>query len=116
MMELELMGLHEKNRLPLPETATLYQLLVQRGWVWKMSADYQAQAVAYINLGMILPITGGEKMNPKIRIVTKDGKIVKILTEGEIDVIVEDEKGLAAAYTSADLPDCGNRPGSEGAG
>ena len=66
MMELELMGLHEKNRLPLPETVTLYQLLVQRGWVWKMSADYQAQAVAYINLGMILPITGGEKMNPNI--------------------------------------------------
>jgi len=116
MIELQLMALHEENRLPLPETVTLYQLLVQRGWAWKMSADYQAQAVAYINLGMILPTTEGEEMNPKVRIIIKEGKFIEVLTEGVIDVIVEDEKGLTAAYTSTDLPDCGDGPGAEDSG
>ena len=32
---------------------TLYQKLVERGWVWKMPADYHAQAVAFIRMGLI---------------------------------------------------------------
>lgn len=116
-MELELIHLHERNELPLPEIITLYQLLLHRGWVWKMPAEYQAQVVAYLNLGIIdLPIEG-KIMEPKIRILTKNGKIVKILTEGVIDVVVEDEKGITAAYTSASLSKIGgDRPSVESDG
>ena len=31
---------------------TLYRKLVERGWVWKMSVKYQAQAVAFILMGL----------------------------------------------------------------
>jgi hypothetical protein len=116
MMELELMLLHERNELPIPETITLYQLLLQRGWVWKMPAEYQAQVVAYLNLGIIDPPIRGKKMEPKIRILTKDGKIVNILTEGVIDVVVEDEKGITAAYTSASIHTGGGGSSAESDG
>ena len=51
--ELEMIHLYESQSLPLPDMVTLYQKLVERGWVWKMSAKYQAQAVAFINMGLI---------------------------------------------------------------
>ena len=105
MMELEMIFAHDRHELPLPDMVTLYQLLVQRGWVWKMSAPYQAQAVAFINMGIISPQKEGKVVEPKITIVTKNGKIEKIFTEGVIDVVIEDEKGITVAYQSASLPD-----------
>jgi hypothetical protein len=53
MTELEMIHLRERNNLPLPELVTLFQKLVERGWVWKMPADYQAQAVFFLNMGII---------------------------------------------------------------
>jgi len=53
MTELEMIHLYESQSLPLPDMVTLYQKLVERGWVWKMSGKYQAQAVAFINMGLI---------------------------------------------------------------
>jgi len=52
MMEVELIGEFEKNELPMTDTIFMFQLLVDRGWVWKMAAEYQAYAVAYLNLGI----------------------------------------------------------------
>ena len=51
--ELEMIHLYESQSLPLPDMVTLYQKLVERGWVWKMSANYQAQAVAFIKMGLV---------------------------------------------------------------
>ena len=103
-MELEMIFAHDRHELSLADMVTLHQLLVQRGWVWKMPAPYQAQAVALINMGIISPQKEGKIVEPKITIVTKDGKIKKILTEGVIDVVVKDEKGTAAAYTTIEMP------------
>lgn len=117
MMELEMIFAHDRHELPLPDMVTLYQLLLQRGWVWKMSAPYQAQAVAFINMGLIDPKKKGKIVEPKITIVTKNGKIEKILTEGVLDVVIQDEKGITAAYRSAELPECeGDRPSDEDSG
>ena len=58
--ELEMIHLYESQSLPLPDLVTLYQKLVERGWVWKMSADYQAQAVAFIHMGLIEAELAGE--------------------------------------------------------
>ena len=71
MMELEMIFAHDRHELPLPDMVTLYQLLVQRGWVWKMPAPYQAQAVAFISMGLIDPEKKGKIVEPKITIVTK---------------------------------------------
>ena len=60
--ELEMIHLHEHQALPLPDMITLYQKLVERGWVWKMSANYQAQAVAFIHMGLI-----GEEIAPEMK-------------------------------------------------
>ena len=51
--ELEMIHMYESQSLPLPDMVTLHQKLVERGWVWKMSGKYQAQAVAFINMGLI---------------------------------------------------------------
>jgi len=60
--ELEMIHLHERQALPLPDMVTLYQKLVERGWVWKMPADYHAQAVAFIRMGLI-----GEEIAKEIK-------------------------------------------------
>jgi hypothetical protein len=118
MIELEMMEAHDRHELPLPDMVILYQLLVQRGWIWKMPSHYQAQAVAFLNMGLIGPRKEGNLMGPKILILTKDGKIEKILTEGVIDVVVQDEEGITVAYTSVSLPDSlandENGPGDQG--
>jgi hypothetical protein len=62
MMEIELIGKFERNELPMPDTILMFQLLVDRGWVWQMASNYQAQAVAYLNLGIIQP---AKKDTPK---------------------------------------------------
>jgi len=62
MTELEMIHLRERNNLPLPELVTLFQKLVERGWVWKMPADYQSQAVAFIRMGLI-----GEELAPEMK-------------------------------------------------
>ena len=117
MMELEMIFAHDRHELPLPDMVTLYQLLLQRGWVWKMPAPYQAQAVAFISMGLIDPEKKGKIVEPKITIVTKNGKIEKILTEGVLDVVIRDEKGTTAAYRSAELPEYeGDRPSDEDSG
>tara|TARA_R110002020_G_scaffold267676_1_gene482822 strand:+ start:166 stop:558 length:393 start_codon:yes stop_codon:yes gene_type:complete len=104
MMEVELIGEFEKNELPMTDTIFMFQLLVDRGWVWKMAAEYQAYAVAYLNLGIIKPARKDrENVQPMIRILTKDGKIDRILTEGVINVFVEDETGVTAKYTTVDI-------------
>jgi len=53
MTELEMIHLYESQSLPLPDMVTLYQKLVERGWVWKMPAEYHSQAVAFLNMGLI---------------------------------------------------------------
>ena len=82
-----------------------------------MPAPYQAQAVAFISMGLIDPEKKGKIVEPKITIVTKNGKIEKILTEGVLDVVIRDEKGTTAAYRSAELPEYeGDRPSDEDSG
>ena len=51
--ELEMIHLRDRNELSLPELVILFQKLIERGWVWKMPADYQSQAVAFLNMGII---------------------------------------------------------------
>ena len=116
-MEIQLIGEFEKNELLMPDTIFMFQLLVDRGWVWKMDANYQAQAIAYLNLGIIKPARKDRPdVRPMIKIITRDGKIERILTEGVIDVVVEDEKGITAAYTSASLDTGGGGSSAESDG
>jgi hypothetical protein len=105
MMEIELIEKFEKNELLMPDTIFMFQLLVDRGWVWKMAANYQAQAVAYLNLGIIKPPRKERPdVKPTIKIITRDGKIDRILSEGVIDVFIQDETGgTTAKYTTVDL-------------
>ena len=105
MMEIELIEKFEKNELLIPDTIFMFQLLVDRGWVWKMAANYQAQAVAYLNLGIIKPSRKERPdVKPTIKIITRDGKIDRILSEGVIDVFIQDETGgTTAKYTTVDL-------------
>ena len=104
-MEIQLIGEFEKNELLMPDTSFMFQLLVDRGWVWKMDANYQAQAIAYLNLGIIKPARKDRPdVRPMIKIITRDGKIERILTEGVIDVFVQDETGgTTAKYTTVDI-------------
>ena len=51
--ELEMIHLRERHELSLPEIVNLFQSLIERGWVWKMPAEYHSQAVAFINMGLI---------------------------------------------------------------
>ena len=60
--ELEMIHLYESQSLPLPDMVTLYQKLVERGWVWKIPAHYHAQAVAFIRMGLI-----GEELAPEMK-------------------------------------------------
>ena len=102
-MELEKLIAHEHNDLSMQDMIVLYQSLVQRGWIWQMPAHYQAQAVAFLNMGLVTEPKEEKFVKPKIIIVlTKDGTIENILTEGVIDVEVRDETGIAAAYQSID--------------
>jgi hypothetical protein len=104
MMEIELIGEFEIDELSMPDTILMFQLLVDRGWVWKMAAKYQAYAVAYLNMGIIKKARKDrQNVQPMVRILTKDGRIVRILTEGVIDVFVEDETGVTAKYTTIDI-------------
>jgi hypothetical protein len=104
MMEIELIGEFERDELPMSDTISMFQLLVDRGWVWKMAAKYQAYAVAYLNMGIIQPARKDrQNVQPMVRILTKDGRIDRILTKGVIDVIVEDETGVTAKYTTVDI-------------
>ena len=105
MMEIQLIGEFEKNELLMPATIFMFQLLVDRGWVWKMDANYQAQAIAYLNLGIIKPARKDRPdVRPMIKIITRDGKIERILTEGVIDVCIQDETGgTTAKYTTVDI-------------
>ena len=70
--ELEMIHLYESQSLPLPDMVTLYQKLVERGWVWKMPANYQAQAVAFIRMGLIGEEIAGE-MKPSKWVDPPDG-------------------------------------------
>ena len=104
MMEIELIEEFETDELSMPDTIFMFQLLVDRGWVWKMAAEYQAYAVAYLNMGIIKPPRKDrQNVQPMVRILTKDGRIDRILTEGVIDVFVEDETGVTAKYTTVDI-------------
>ena len=70
--ELEMIHLYESQSLPLPDMVTLYQKLVERGWVWKMPAEYHSQAVAFINMGLIEEEIADE-MKPSQRADPPDG-------------------------------------------
>ena len=70
--ELEMIHLYESQSLPLPDMVTLYQKLVERGWVWKMPAEYHSQAVAFINMGLIEEEIANE-MKPSRRADPPDG-------------------------------------------
>ena len=70
--ELEMIHLYESQSLPLPDMVTLYQKLVERGWVWKMPAEYHSQAVAFINMGLIEEEIANE-MKPSQRADPPDG-------------------------------------------
>ena len=105
MTEIELMEKFEQNDLQFPETELLFQMLVDRGWAWKLPSEYHARAIAYLNLGIIKPARKDRPdVKPVIKIVTRNGEIDRILTEGVIDVFVQDETGgTTAKYTTVDL-------------
>ena len=87
------------------EQLALHQSLIIRGWVWKMSAEYQNFARGYIECGIL---EGGDyeenTMKPRIKIVTSYGLVTKIISEGSaIDVeIVEEDTGKEMYFTSRD--------------
>lgn len=105
MMDIELMHEYEQEGLQFPEMALLLQLLVDRDWIWKLPAKYQREAITYMRLGVVKPARKDRPdMRPTIKIITRDGKIERILTEGVIDVFVQDETGgTTAKYTTVDL-------------
>jgi hypothetical protein len=105
MMDIELMHEYDREGLQFPEMALLLQLLVDRDWVWKLPAKYQREAVAYMRLGVVKPARKERPdVKPTIKIITRDGKIDRILTEGVIDVFIQDETGgTTAKYTTVDL-------------
>jgi len=96
---------YEQEGLQFPEMALLLQLLVDRDWIWKLPAKYQREAITYMRLGVVKPARKDRPdMRPTIKIITRDGKIERILTEGVIDVFVQDETGgTTAKYTTVDL-------------
>jgi hypothetical protein len=105
MMDIELMHEYEQEGLQFPDMALLLQLLVDRDWIWKLPAKYQREAVTYMRLGVVKPARKERPdVNPMIKIITRDGKIDRILSEGVIDVFVQDETGgTTAKYTTVDI-------------
>ena len=105
MMDIELMHEYDREGLQFPEMALLLQLLVDRDWIWKLPAKYQREAITYMRLGVVKPARKDRPdMRPTIKIITRDGKIERILTEGVIDVFVQDETGgTTAKYTTVDI-------------
>jgi hypothetical protein len=105
MMDIELMHEYDRRGLQFPEMALLLQLLVDRDWIRKLPAKYQREATTYMRLGVVKPARKDRPdMRPMIKIITRDGKIDRILTEGVIDVFVQDETGATTAkYTTVDL-------------
>ena len=87
------------------EKLALHQSLIIRGWVWKMSAEYQSFARGYIECGILDDGDYEENtMKPKIKIVTSYGLVTAIISEGSaIDVeIVEEDSGKEMYFTSRD--------------
>ena len=83
----------------------LHQSLIIRGWVWKMSAEYQNFARGYIKCGILEDGDYEENtMKPKIKLVTNYGLVTAITSEGSaIDVeIVEEDTGKEMLFTSRD--------------
>jgi hypothetical protein len=105
MMDIELMHEYEQEGLQFPEMALLLQLLVDRDWIWKLPAKYQREAITYMRVGVVKPARKERPdVKPMIKIITRDGKIDRILTEGVIDVFVQDETGgTTAKYTTVDI-------------
>ena len=84
----------------------LYDLLIRRGWVWRMPAKYHEVARLMIESGTLDDIQCEEKaMTPKIEITTKYGIVTKICSKGsEIDVeMIEEDTGKKVLFTT--LPD-----------
>ena len=87
------------------EQLALHQSLIIRGWVWKMSAEYQNFARGYIECGILEDGDYEENtMKPKIKIVTNYGLVTAITSEGSaIDVeIAEEDTGKEMLFTSRD--------------
>ena len=87
------------------EQLALHHSLIIRGWVWKMSAEYQNFARGYIECGILEDGDYEENtMKPKIKIVTNYGLVTAITSEGSaIDVeIVEEASGKDLLFTSRD--------------
>jgi len=108
--ELELIAAFEKGELDLPEVVLMTHLLIERGWVWKMPAPYQALAEGWISVGILDDPRKVTMDRPKIKIVVNDGHIKQIVAEkGEFDVVLEEEGGAVSTFRTSPT----NRPMGE---
>ena len=81
----------------------LYDLLIRRGWAWRMPAKHQCGARNYIKLGILDDAQFEEKsMTPKIEITTKHGFVTTICSKGsEIEVeVIEEDTGKEVKFTT----------------
>jgi len=101
--EIELIHHVEEDGGSFDGSMVLYDLLIRRGWAWRMPAEYQRGARNYIKCGILDDAQFEEKsMTPKIEITTKHGFVTAICSKGlEIEVeMIEEDTGKEVKFTT----------------
>jgi len=92
--EIEIIHMLDNDEAEFPQAALLSALLIQRGWVAKMPAKYQAMVASFTEAGIIrmeeTKIT--KEMKPRIRFILQEGEpTIAESIGGPIEVTIIDK-------------------------
>ena len=101
--EIEIIHMLDNDEAEFPQAALLSALLIQRGWVAKMPAKYQAMVASFTEAGIIrmeeTKITN--KMKPKIRFILQEGEpTIAESIGGPIEVTIVDKRRDGSVTTA----------------